>query len=385
MKIKDFFTYYVKKLVNIVLRFFWIFPVKKDVCLFTSFWGKQYSCNPKYICEFMHMESNKQYKYVWAIKKNNLLELPEWIITIRIGSLKYYYYRLFSKIIITNCGEYPQIPVRKNQLLINTWHGGGCYKKCGLMQIGANKSSKYYQKLVLMAFHQTDVVLSNNRMASEEIFRQSFDFKGEILEVGYPRNDILFEIEKYILIKEKVIRCISLQDKFNICLYAPTYRDDAEHDYTSIDYKKLIDILKCRFGGEWIVLYRGHQFMNNKKYFDEIIDVTEYPDMQELLITADVFITDYSSAIWDYQLLLKPAFIFASDLNKYLDDRGFYLPIEEWGVPIASNMEQLSKNILEYETEVMLTQYKKAHEKMGDCEDGHANEKLYKYIISCNK
>lgn len=381
--IRCFFVYLIKCIINVLLRLFWILPERDNVILFTSFWGKQFSCNPKYICEYIYGIYGDKYIYVWAFKNKTFSDTPSWIKKVTIGSITYYYYRLFAKVIITNCGEYPQIPVRKSQIMINTWHGGGCYKKCGLLQPGANKKGFFYQKLVLMSFKQTDIVLSTCKLASEKLFRESFKYNGIILEIGYPRNDILVNLyaDIYIKIREEVLANIKLSNKHKVCLFAPTYRDHVKTGNFGIDFLRLKSILAQKFGGTWDILYRGHHFSTNCGFNNEYIDVSDYPDMQKLLLTADVFITDYSSAIWDYQLLKKPAFLFASDLQEYLDGRGFYYPIYKWGVPIASDMDKLECNIREYNSYNAIKQYEDTHLSMGDCETGHANEKLLAKII----
>lgn len=381
-RIKYSIIYIIKRVTNYLLRIFWIIPIKNNTILFTSFWGKQYSCNPKYICEYIYSLEGNNYEYIWAFKKNVKVQLPEWVKRIEIGSILYYYYRLCVHIIITNCGEYPQIPVRTKQLLINTWHGGGCYKKCGLNQLGANVKGKSYQKLVLMAFKQTDIVLSTNEMSSEKIFRESFGYIGRILNIGYPRNDILIHPLPPKKIRNKICKYISHDISDKVCLYAPTYRDNITTENLGMDYKRLKVALSNRFGGNWTILYRGHHFSENIKEDSCFIDTSDYPDMQELLLLADVLITDYSSAIWDYQLLNRPAFIFATDLLDFKDTRGFYVPIDEWGVSIASDMEQLVSNISSYLAEEATSKYQQAHLRMGDCETGEACAGIYELIKS---
>lgn len=86
--------------------------------------------------------------------------------------------------------------------------------------------------------------------------------------------------------------------------------------------------LRRRFGKEVTFLYRRHRHsLPGTDSGFPVVDVTDYPDMQDLLEFADVLITDYSSSIWDFGITLKPAFLYVPDLERFESERGFYTPI----------------------------------------------------------
>ena len=82
-------------------------------------------------------------------------------------------------------------------------------------------------------------------------------------------------------------------------------------------FEKLIKTVSEKFGGKWVVMMRLHprlvnlmqDFAGNK---DFIIDATNYSDIQELMVSSDALITDYSSCIYDFMLSRKPGFIYAT-------------------------------------------------------------------------
>ena len=116
---------------------------------------------------------------------------------------------------------------------------------------------------------------------------------------------------------------------------------------------------------------------NNPEY---VIDVTQYPDMQELLLIADVLITDYSSAIWDFSFLSRPIFLYATDLEEYDKERSFFVDIHKWGFPICENNEELQRAIEQFEQKKMMQQIEIHQNLMGSYETGEASKKLFEFI-----
>ena len=60
--------------------------------------------------------------------------------------------------------------------------------------------------------------------------------------------------------------------------------------------------------------------------------MSDYPDINELMLVSDVLVTDYSSAIYEFSLLEKPMVFFAPDYEAYERERGFYFDYRT-GVP----------------------------------------------------
>lgn len=118
---------------------------------------------------------------------------------------------------------------------------------------------------------------------------------------------------------------------------------------------------------------------------DSVIDVTDYPDIQELLAVADVVITDYSSAIFDFMLTEKPGFLLAEDYENYKDMRGLYYPLEETPFPLARSEEELLENIAGFDEDAYKEKVRQFLHRKGTREDGNAAKRvvgLIKEIIS---
>src|SRR5699024_4341631 len=110
----------------------------------------------------------------------------------------------------------------KDTLYIQTWHGMPLKKMLhdvqSLLGLDAN-----YKKRVNGAIQYCDYLVSPSPYASE-CFRSAFEFHKDILEVGYPRNDIFYynDVAYINNKKEKIKQRLGIQDDRKIILYAPT-------------------------------------------------------------------------------------------------------------------------------------------------------------------
>jgi CDP-glycerol glycerophosphotransferase len=196
--------------------------------------------------------------------------------------------------------------------------------------------------------------LISNSSFETEVYKRNFWNKGNILELGHPRNDIFF-IDNTV-IKQKIKERYSIDEDKKILFYVPSFRDNETLSAYGLEYKELKKVLDEKFGGDWLILVRLHpnlvkfqqQLLPQRPY---ILNVTDYPDIQELLVAADAAITDYSSCIFDFMLSRKPAFIYASDVDDFDEERGFYYPLTATPFPVAENNEQLRQNILNFDLE----------------------------------
>lgn len=372
--IKLFYVFVVRNILKICC----LFRIKDNRIVSYSYNGTQYSCNPKYIIEYLLNKSKNDYQIIFAfndVDKFKYLE-KEKINLVKFKSLKFFYYSLTCKIFINNDVAPSYIPFRNGQFILTTWHGGGAYKKCGLdiinnlpYKILLRYSSKYIKGTISSCSSFT------------ETFHEAFLIENQkFLNIGMPRNDLFFYEEKMKKVNIVVRKKYDIENKECIILYAPTWRDDNREIVNEISK---LDVLKAfeKIKNEKIkILIRAHY--NTQKYHTDskCIDVTDYPDMQELLCAADILITDYSSCMWDFSLMYKPCFIYATDIDQYKQERDFYTPMSEWPFPIATNTDELINNILNFNQEEYVQKVKQHHKDLGSFEDGHACERVCKLI-----
>lgn len=372
---------YLKKIITKgVLHFFWIYPVKKEKIFLLNELSYTYGDSLKYIHRYFKLNDNEKYQFVFSIKEGS--EVPNDVKVVKPMSFEYFKEILSSGIIITNAGGVSYLPKRKKQKIINTWHGGGPYKKTSIDVY----DNYWYRKEVRMNCKNIDFILSSCKFFTEKE-ANSMGFEAEkCVPVGLPRNDILFGEHQEIVWKVRDYYSISEDKKF--ILYAPTFRSSSDQstskmvlNYIDLDIDSLLSVLKTKFGSEWTCGIRLHPKLADIDVSGlNVINCTTYPDMQELLCCADAIITDYSSLMWDYSFTYRPLFLYAPDIEQYERERGFYMPVSEWPYPIAHDNEEMRKNILNFDEKLYRKHVKEHHIASGSFETGRACAKVFELI-----
>ena len=344
--IKAYISVIIRCLLKFILRILYIFPIQKETIMFDSFFGKNYSDNAKYIYEYINKNYPGKYKMVWGFRNPEQYKGFQGLIPIKYRSFKWFYYHAVSRTVIYSHHIYNYLPVRKNQISIMTWHAGGAYKR-----IGEGVASNTKMNQVLHRFRNgyinraVDVFVSSSEIFTKFNIREVYSYKGTVLNSGLPRNDILLDKDCREDISIKIRRRLNTNEI--VVLYAPTFRSDMRRIDTVIDCNRVIGVIEKCYGQKATLLFRSHYYDQNKyEEGNQVIDVSNYDDMQELLCAADILITDYSSVSWDFALIGKPCFLYVPDLKVYRDKlQGFFTPIETWPGVICNNMEELLSNI----------------------------------------
>lgn len=233
-----------------------------------------------------------------------------------------------------------------------------------------------------------DYFLTDSKF-DEEVFSGSFWPNVKHLKVGHPRNDLLFDKEWMEKIRKKVYNHYNFPDHVHLALYGPTFRDNkSDVSAINVDYTMLKEALEKRFGGEWYIMSRLH-FHNAKSQQAKkgmqglrfVKDVSGYKDMMELMAASEVGITDYSSWIFDYLFTGRPGFIYAADIEKYRNDRGFYYSLDETPFLIADTNEKLTENIQAFDQNVFDKKVQEFLVARGCYEDGKASDRVVDFIV----
>jgi len=116
--------------------------------------------------------------------------------------------------------------------------------------------------------------------------------------------------------------------------------------------------------------------------FESVLDLTDYPDMQELLLAADVMINDFSSSMWDFMLTGKPCFLYALDMDEYIKNTGFNFPYNDLPYPKARNNKELDKEIRNFDEGRYFKLCNLYYKKVGGCETGKATKLLTDKVVS---
>ncbi len=346
--------------------------------------GRKFDDNSKYLYYELHRIA-PTLKLVWLKDMRYDYDVPSWVSTVSYWGFRDIYEISTAKVWFSTHRVPSYLRKRKGQIYIETWHGG-----IGTKQVGYSKTQfKGNAEAMKTISKLTDVFTSGSDFFAE-IYRRSFFFDGLVWKCGTPRNDIL--VTDHQDIRNDVRTHLGIPVSTYLFLYAPTFRDwfqfegEVDMQYYNVDYSRLLSALQRRFGGEWIILLRWHPClrlrMEGKVTAEKVIDVTGFPDMQQLLATVDAMMTDYSSSIMDGALCRIPCFIFATDYEEYKRDRGVHFEMKELPFPFASNNDELEQNILAFNNDEYLRKWDAFTERVGLNESGHAAYDIAEKIVA---
>lgn len=357
-----------------------LFPVKKNRVLLMNALAQNYGDNPKCVAEYLLKHYPGQFQIIIPVKDPaaNAPLTEKGLVVVKYNSLKYFYYALTCKIFLTNSGGFSYLPMRKKQYIINTWHGGGAYKKCGLDMY---EDTKLFRRDLKLAADKTDVFLSTCDRFTEVISASMLTPKEVFWGIGMPRNDCMLNPDPAV--RQAVREKLGLKEDEKLILFAPTYRKPNDNYFKEsiaisygVDCQRVCNAMSRRFGGTWRFAYRLHPCVVNRDGLpgDPVLDLSDYPDMQELLQAADAMINDFSSSMWDFMLSGRPSFLFAVDLEHYIKTTQVYTPVEEWPFPRSTDNDQLERSILQFDEEKYAAACRYHYESLGGCETGKATE-----------
>ncbi len=363
-------------------------PMSKKMVIFQSFHGKSYSCSPRAIYEQM-LEENRPYKYIWVL--NNLNDIiPGKAKIVRPHSFKYYYYMARAKYFISN-GNFPDfLEKRKKAIHLQTWHGTPL-KKLGFDIDPDSPSYAENTSPALMKRNaRWDYLIGPNKYTSD-ILKRAFKFDKQMLDVGYPRNDLFYK-------QERADKALTIKQKLNIpadkkvILYAPTWRDYDFHSgnqHKPYEFKFSLDKFIEEFGDEYVLLlrlhYRDAARIKLKGLDNFVYNVSSYNDIQELYLISDILMTDYSSVMFDYANLDRPMIFFAYDINRYGSQiRGFYMNFQkEAPGPIVRTERELFDTLknMDIIAPAFKEKYEKFKEEFCHWEKGQSSKEVIQAVF----
>lgn len=331
-------------------------PVKKGCVMCWAYSFKQYSCNPRYLTEYL-LEHNPEFEVYWVFRnKVDVSDIDKRVKVVHYGSWRYYLLVNTAEFLVTNARTDPwriYWHKRPQQKYIMLWHGGVALKR--IEQDVEKELGFSYVMKAKRDSRACDLMVSGCRMQSE-LLKHKFWYNGEVLECGVPRNDIFFQTERHAVLRKKVCEQYHIPDGNRIVLYAPTFRRNHSLDPYRVGWEKVLPHLSRFYGGENVtLLLRLHPNLLNKVDVSSliegkgVIDVTKYHDMQELLCISDMLITDYSSSMFDFGMLIRPCLLYATDAEQY--DRGYYFDIANLPFPLSRNEQGLIDAICTFDSE----------------------------------
>jgi Putative glycosyl/glycerophosphate transferases involved in teichoic acid biosynthesis TagF/TagB/EpsJ/RodC len=368
-----------------------LLPKKKTRVIFISDTREELGGNLKFMYDYI---SDDEYEKIVILKPDRRAKrtLSESIkVFLGLSTAKYIF--LEDLVQITSYFVF-----RKNQELIQLWHGPGAFKSFGFSRLKKNGGDldsihRGYRKY-------TKAIVSGEGVRQN--YAEAFDISiDKVYATGFLRTDVFFD-KKYIENRKKELyKEYPYFKNKKVILFAPTYRGapyksvvngGANYDIDKLDFDNIYNELK----DEYIFIFKWHPALYNNikngeidmssysKYKDFYYDLSEFRDINDLLLVTDVLITDYSSVIFDYVLLDKPIVYFTYDLDEYANGRGMYYPFKDY--VFGAVAETSSEMVKAIKKEDMLPKERKIFmDKFVSACDGKSIEKTYKLVFENEK
>lgn len=387
-KIIKFFVMVLYRIETLIL------PVNPEIVVFESNLGRNYTGNPRCIYEEMVARGlDKEYR-CYVILENVSTKVPGAATKVRRTRFQYFYIMARAGVIVSDSRMPKFIVKRQGVTYIQTWHGTPL-KKLALdmddVSMAGEKDIESYKYHFAKNAATWDYLISQNRF-STQVFRQAFAFYKTMLEIGYPRNDILFHKNNEKDITE-LKKQLGLPLYKKIILYAPTWRDDEFYGNGKYKFTSKLDFDEARkqLSDEYVFIVKYHYLVQDSidwsGYQGFIYNFDMTYDISVLYLVSDMLITDYSSVMFDYSLLRRPMFFYTYDLEKYKNQlRGFYFDLtKEAPGPIVTTTSELINKIKNYDAEEYKEAYDAFHEKYNHADDGTASSQVVNLILSFEK
>lgn len=360
--------------------------VKRGRVLCWAYNYKQYGCNPRYLTEYI-LEHCPDMEVVWVFRRGvDISGIDSRVKCVRFRSLEYLKMVNSAEFLVTNSRTDPwhiYWHKRPEQKYLMVWHGGAALK-----QIERDVEDKLGYSYIRKAKRDSEVcdLMISGCRANTDLIKRSFWYSGEVLEKGIPRNDIFFDKAKHQEIRERINAQYGISPDSRIVMYAPTFRRSGTIEPYRIDWAQLLPLLREKLGCENVTIFlRLHPNLIGKadtsslQCCAEVVDMTRYHDMQELLCVSDMLITDYSSSMFDYAMLRRPCILYATDVEQY--DRGYYYDFKELPFPLAESGEELKSLIANFDNEGYLARLELfLNDTLGLKEQGIAAKELAEWM-----
>lgn len=372
--------------IGFLLR--WLLPINENKFFFMSMFGNSYGDSVKNISDYVKAH-HPGAVVIWAFSDYYYNSVDDECMKVRLYSIEYYYHIVTSKFIVSNFScKKMMLLKREEQVKLQTWHG------TALKRIGEDAKISDHSNLLLLfrpdtlrtEAARTDIFISGSRFMTE-VYHRALKYDKNIFETGMPRNDIFFQSRPDV--KKRVHKQYGIDENKKIILYAPTFRPDGKFTYYDVDLNAIKTYFQEKTSEEYVIFVRLHSGLLRKSkeianFFPKgTVNATLYPDMQELLYSTDVLVTDYSSSMFDFMYTYKPIVMYIPDKELY--NRGFYFDIEHLPfIKINNNKEILS--MLDSFNE---SKYRKDIDdflrEIGSVDNAHSTETVYNLMIECGK
>ncbi|MBD7994476.1 CDP-glycerol glycerophosphotransferase family protein [Arthrobacter sp. Sa2CUA1] len=317
-------------------------PIRKNVILYESFFGKQITCNPYALFrEIYNDQDYAHFLHVWVTTPDTAI--PKWmrhrenILFVQRGSHLYLRFLATAKYLVNNVTFQAMFSRRQGQRYLNTWHGTPMKTLGKDIQTGVVE----HRNVTRNFLHATHIITPNEH--TRRVLLERYDVEGlgtaKVAITGYPRIDFTLNASPNRV--EDLREALGLVDRSKkVVLYAPTWRGSSSEQH--FDSERLVSDLQALAGLDCAVLFQGHHL--SASFIPDSLPVhvvNEEINTNELLSVVDILITDYSSIVFDFLPTQKPVICYTYDLDAYKAERGLYFSPSDIGIYEARSQTAL--------------------------------------------
>jgi CDP-glycerol glycerophosphotransferase len=320
----------------------------------------------------------------WGIADHSS-RVPEGGIPVLMRSREWYRVLSTAKYVVCNIDLDRWFVKRPGQVVVQTFHG---YPSKS-MGIRMWKAKNFTPRRIERELDRTSKgwdLITTPAPEMDIYYRREYRYDGPILNQGYPRDDAL------VLPSSADVRRRATRDRLGIgerqvaVLYAPTWRDDLAINFRSSKLIQHLDLESAteRLGPDYVFLMRGHRFhaegSDRASGSARLLDVTDYPEVNDLILAADAAVLDYSSLRFDFALTGRPMVFLVPDLASYTGGiRGFLFDYPSTAPgPLLENADDVIKALANLPA--LVRDYGRAialfNEQYQYLQDGKAAERL---------
>lgn len=304
-------------LMNMMVKVIKLFVKPEDnLILFVSYGGRYFNDSPKCLYDRMMVDSRfEKYKLVWAFRDTSKFHEVE--NSVKIDSIKYFIIALKARCWITNVHIERGLDFKgKHTFYFNTAHTN--IPKLSEAGVSGDKTFKSKAK------NKCDFFCVQSEF-EKELFKDS---ALRVEAVGFPKNDVLANYTSDY--RNQLRKQLGVPEDKKVILYAPTFREGYLKDRdVQVDLKKWEAVL----GDQYILWFRAHPVFACKVKVEKessfVVDMSSYSNNNDLMIAADILISDYSGILVEFGIQQKPMFCYAYDYDDYVATRGLYFDVRE--------------------------------------------------------
>jgi CDP-glycerol glycerophosphotransferase (TagB/SpsB family) len=260
-----------------------------------------------------------------------------------IGTREWYDVLGAARVLVTNTELEEWYRRKPDQLVVQCFHG---YPSKVMGESEWRERDLPPRKVAIMRRRSVETwdLISTPTPDMTAVYREQYGYTGPAAEHGYPRDDAL-RADEAEAVREGARRRLGIRPDQMAVLYAPTWRDHLATRPRAAAMSEHLDVdeVAAALGSSHVILMRGHRFHAPGPSRAGVIDVTEHPEINELILASDAAVLDYSSLRFDYAQTRRPMVFLVPDLVDYTSGvRGFLFPFAETAPgPLVASTEEV--------------------------------------------